>query len=82
VKQTNTNLQENQRMIHERERKTWIDKIVVCGGGSGATVCGLRRWNGGIDEREEQTKETKTSRRDKREREGEKQWQKKLRESH
>jgi hypothetical protein len=52
--------QRNQRMIHDRglqrgEKKTWIDKIVVCGGGSGerrSSPRGLRRWSGGIDERE------------------------------
>jgi hypothetical protein len=55
--------QRNQRMIHDRglqrgkKKKTWIDKIVVCGGGSGerrSSPRGLRRWSGGIDKREKQ----------------------------
>jgi hypothetical protein len=49
-------------MIHDRglqrgKKKTWIDKIVVCGGGSGerrGSPRGLRRWSGGVDEREKQ----------------------------
>jgi hypothetical protein len=42
-----------------KKKKTWIDKIVVCGGGSNErrnSPHGLRRWSGGVDKREKQTR--------------------------